>query len=74
MKNVALKEIKGYGVPLAKLREDAYQVWQTPDGRWTWYVLKMWQVNDDKPYARATRTWPISSRSRSRWLTAYRSW
>lgn len=33
-------------------RPDAYEVWQTRDGSWTWYVLKKWQANDDKPYAR----------------------
>lgn len=33
-------------------REDAHEVWQTPDGSWTWYVLKKWQNDDDKPYAR----------------------
>jgi len=33
-------------------RENAYEVWQTPDGQWTWYVLKKWQSDDDKPYAR----------------------
>lgn len=24
-------------------RESAYEVWQTPDGSWTWYVLKKYQ-------------------------------
>jgi len=33
-------------------RENAYEVWQTVDQRWTWYVLKKWQVDDNKPYAR----------------------
>ena len=39
--------------PCAKTvkREDAYEVWQSPNG-WTWFVLKKWQVDDDKPYAR----------------------
>jgi hypothetical protein len=27
-----------------------YEVWQA--GTWTWYVLKKWQANDDKPFAR----------------------
>lgn len=27
-----------------------YEVWQY--GNWTWNVLKKWQVDDDKPYAR----------------------
>lgn len=33
-------------------REEAYEVWQSRDGSWTHYVLKKWQVDDDKPYAR----------------------
>lgn len=33
-------------------RENAYEVWQTPDGTCTWYVLKKWQADDDKPFAR----------------------
>jgi hypothetical protein len=24
-------------------REEAHEVWQTPNGEWTWYVLKKWQ-------------------------------
>ena len=43
MKNPCAKTVK---------RADAYEVWQTPDGSWTWYVLKKWQVEDDKEYAR----------------------
>lgn len=31
---------------------DPYEIWRSFDGSWTWYVLKKWQVNDDKPYAR----------------------
>lgn len=33
-------------------RANAYEVWQTPDGTWTWYVLKKCQANDDQEYAR----------------------
>ena len=33
-------------------REAAYEVWESPDGSWVWYVRKKWQINDDKPYAR----------------------
>lgn len=29
-----------------------YEIWTTPDGTWRWAVLKKWQTNDDKPYAR----------------------
>ena len=43
MKNLCAKTVT---------RDQAYQVWQTTDGSWTWYVLKMWQADDDKPCAR----------------------
>lgn len=33
-------------------RDNAYEVWQSSDGSWTWYVLKKWQADDSKPYAR----------------------
>ncbi len=33
-------------------RDNAYEVWQTADGSWTWYVLKKYQADDDKQYAR----------------------
>jgi hypothetical protein len=33
-------------------REEAYEVWESFDGSWTWYVRKKWQIKDDKPYAR----------------------
>lgn len=33
-------------------KENAYEVWQTSDGSWTWYVLKKWQADDNKAYAR----------------------
>lgn len=29
---------------------DPYEIWQA--GTWTWLVLKKWQVDDNKPYAR----------------------
>lgn len=32
--------------------EEPYEVWQTPDGSWEWRVLKKWQLDDDKEYAR----------------------
>lgn len=31
-------------------KDHAYEVWAAGD--WTWYVLKKWQADDDKPYAR----------------------
>lgn len=38
----------------AKMRkiDSPYEVWQSPDGSWEWRVLKKWQVDDDKPFAR----------------------
>jgi hypothetical protein len=32
-------------------RAHAYEIWESTDG-WTWYVLKKWQADDDRPYAR----------------------
>jgi len=43
MKNTQGKMVK---------RENAYEVWQSLDGSWTWYVLKKWQADDNKAYAR----------------------
>jgi hypothetical protein len=33
-------------------RENAYEVWQSFTGDWTWYVRKKWQAEDTKPFAR----------------------
>jgi hypothetical protein len=36
-------------------REQAYEVWQSLNGDWTWYVLKKWQSEEKEaanPYAR----------------------
>ncbi len=33
-------------------RKDAYEIWQTRDGSWTWYIRKKWQGDDDKEYTR----------------------
>jgi hypothetical protein len=40
--------------PCGKMRSvnDPYEVWQSYDGQWTWKVLKKWQVDDSKPFAR----------------------
>jgi hypothetical protein len=40
--------------PCAKTvdRAHAYEVWRSFNGTWTWYVLKKWQIDDDKPHAR----------------------
>jgi hypothetical protein len=32
--------------------ENPYETWQSRDGSWTWKVLKKYQVDDCKPYAR----------------------
>lgn len=37
MKNTCAKTVK---------RDRAYEVWQSLDGTWTWYVLKKWQAED----------------------------
>lgn len=29
-------------------KENAYEVWQTPDGSWTWYVLKKYQTLENE--------------------------
>lgn len=36
-------------------KSNPYEVWQSPDGEWTWNVLKKWQAPDKEasnPYAR----------------------
>ena len=33
-------------------KTNPYEVWQSPDGSWTWAVLKKWQADDNKPFAR----------------------
>ena len=35
-----------------RTKDNPYEVWRSRDGSWTWKVLKKWQANDDKPYAR----------------------
>lgn len=44
MKNLKAKTVK------QPYEQNAYEVWQAGD--WTWYVLKKWQTDDNKPYAR----------------------
>jgi hypothetical protein len=29
-----------------------YEIWKSFDGSWTWAILKKWQVDDNKEYAR----------------------
>lgn len=43
MKNHCAKTVK---------RENAYEVWKSRDGSWTWHVLKKYQADDNKQYAR----------------------
>ena len=43
MKNLCAKTVD---------RSSAYEVWKSFNGSWTWYVLKKWQSDDAKPYAR----------------------
>ncbi len=31
---------------------DPYETWISADGSWKWLVLKKWQADDNKPYAR----------------------
>lgn len=40
--------------PCAKTRPTSqpYEIWRSSDGAWEWRVLKKWQIDDDKPYAR----------------------
>jgi hypothetical protein len=33
-------------------KTNPYEVWRSPDGSWEWQVLKKWQADDNKPYAR----------------------
>jgi hypothetical protein len=33
-------------------RDNAYEIWRSISGDWTWYVLKKWQADDNKPNAR----------------------
>lgn len=39
---------------MAKTRpnDKPYEIWQSWDGLWTYKVLKKWQADDHKPYAR----------------------
>jgi len=29
-----------------------YEIWRSANGTWEWHVLKKWQADDNKPYAR----------------------
>lgn len=32
--------------------DNPYEIWKSVNGLWEWRVLKKWQTDDDKPYAR----------------------
>ena len=32
--------------------DNPYEIWVNIYSQWEWHVLKKWQVDDDKPYAR----------------------
>jgi hypothetical protein len=32
--------------------DNPYEIWEIPGTEWQWNVLKKWQVDDDKPFAR----------------------
>lgn len=32
--------------------ENPYEIWRSRNGGWEWRVLKKWQIDDNKPYAR----------------------
>ena len=54
MKQVGKAPRKNVRNECAKTRpvSDPYEIWQSPDSQWTWKVLKKWQVDDNKPFAR----------------------
>jgi hypothetical protein len=33
-------------------KDNPYEIWKSVDGTWEWRVLKKWQMDDDKPFAR----------------------
>lgn len=35
----------------SRTKDNPYEIWQNSSG-WTWRVLKKWQAEDSKPYAR----------------------
>ena len=47
-----MKNPCGKAISFDRAETDAYEIWKLPGANWTWYVLKKWQGNDDKPYAR----------------------
>lgn len=35
-----------------RTKDNPYEVWTSYNGEWTWKVLKKWQIDDYKPFAR----------------------
>ena len=33
-------------------KDNAYEVWESPEGSWKWYVLKKYHANDEQENAR----------------------
>jgi hypothetical protein len=50
-KNLCRKEIRAYGKDLAWVTANAYEVWQSDNATWTFYVLAKRQIDDHKLYA-----------------------
>ena len=46
-----MKNLCGKMIPFNQL-DEAYEIWQTEDKSWTWYVLKKWQGDDDISFSR----------------------
>ena len=47
-----MKKIKKNSCAKTVKPENAYEVWQTLNASWKWFVLKKWQIDDDKSFAR----------------------
>jgi len=52
-KSVKADPKKGWAEQQAELKDKAHEVWQDRRSGWTWYVLKSYQADRNKPYARA---------------------
>lgn len=50
-KNLSRKEVRAYGKSREWVAANAYEVWQSPDGSWTYYVLAKRQTDDLQQYA-----------------------
>ncbi len=43
-----MKNLCGKSRPI----DQPYEVWKSHNGAWVWKVLKKWQADDNKPFAR----------------------